>query len=284
MSIKHKVTRAFARQAFKIKTNTPHIMFAGGIIGVLGGTVLACRATLRIEPVLDEVKEEIDAVKTGLTDTEGYQKDLAYVYAKSAIKVAEVYAPAIAVGGLSLVALTGAHIQLSRRNTALTVAYTGLHHAYNEYRNRVREAVGKDKELDLYFGATNETVEDDKGKKHQVKVVDPNKLSPYARFFDEASVNWQKDPEINRLFVQCRQNFANNLLVSRGHLFLNEVYDMLGIDRSSAGQVVGWVINDNGDNFVDFGIFEAHSAPFVNGYERSILLDFNVDGVVVDKI
>lgn len=109
-------------------------------------------------------------------------------------------------------------------------------------------------------------------------------MSPYARFFDEASANWVKDPEINHIFVQCQQNFANNLLIARGHLFLNEVYDMLGIDRSSAGQVVGWVISGDGDNFVDFGMFEAHSARFVNGYERSILLDFNVDGVVVDKI
>ncbi len=284
MSIKHKVTRSFAHKALKIKTNSPHILFAGGIVGVVGASVLACRATLRLESVLDEVKEEIDEVKSDPDDTTEHKKDLAYVYAKSAVKVGQVYTPAIVVGGVSLIALTGAHMQLSRRNAALTVAYTGLHHAYNEYRNRVRDTVGEDKELDLYFGATNEKVQDEKGKTKDIKVVDVNKLSPYARFFDEASVNWQKDPEINRLFVQCQQNYANNLLLSRGHLFLNEVYDMLGIDRSSSGQVVGWVINDDGDNFVDFGIFEAHNAPFVNGYERSILLDFNVDGVVVDKI
>lgn len=280
MSIKNKITTLAARQSLKLKKNSPHLLFVGGIAGIITGTVLACRATLKIEPMLDEIKAEIDEIN----NADVSQRDVAYVYGKSTARLLRAYGPAVAVSGLSIAALTGAHIQMSRRNTALTIAYAGLHQAYMEYRARVREELGDDRELDLYFGSTDEKVKGEDGKMHDVKVVDPNKMSPYARFFDEGSANWQKNAEFNRLFVQCQQNYANNLLHARGHLFLNEVYDMLGIERSSAGQAVGWVINSDGDNFVDFGLFEAHAKGFVNGYEPRILLDFNVDGVVIDKI
>jgi hypothetical protein len=127
---------------------------------------------------------------------------------------------------------------------------------------------------------TEEKNED--GTKELIPHVDPNKWSPYARFFDEGSPEWKKNSELNRLYVQCQQNYANNLLRARGHVFLNEVYDMLGIDRSQAGSVVGWVIGTDGDNYVDFGLQRAFSSGLIG--ERNILLDFNVDGVIYDKI
>lgn len=280
MSFKESLTRAVSRQTLVMKKNSPHLLFAGGVIGVVAGTVLACKATLRSEKMLDEIKTEIDEVKA--SDLE--QGDLTYVYGKSAVRIVKAYAPAIAVTGGSLLILTGAHVQLARRNAALTVAYATLHRAYLDYRGRVREAVGPEKELDLYHGVTLEQAKDEAGKPAEFKTVDVNNLSPYARFFDEGSPNWNQDSEYNRIFIQCQQNYANNLLIARGHLFLNEVYDMLGINRSSAGQVVGWVINSDGDNYVDFNMFQAHQSGFVNGHEPSILLDFNVDGVVYDKI
>lgn len=289
MKIKNTLTRTIARQKFRIHKNSPHILFGLGIAGVVTSTVLACKATLKADSMFAEMKAEIDAVKNEEPVDVGNavafgRKDLAYVYCRNVARFTQTYAPALAVGGVSIALLTGSHIQLTRRNTALTIAYAGLHKAYAEYRDRVRAELGEEKELDLYFGATEETVVGENGKKEFQKVVDPNKLSPYARFFDEGSPNWQKNAEINRLFIQCQQNYANNVLQARGYLFLNEVYQMLGIDWSSAGQAVGWFLNDEGDNFVDFGIFEARNANHVNGSERSILLDFNVDGVIIDKI
>lgn len=284
MSVKTKITRALARQSLKLKKNSPHIMFAGGMVCVVTGAVLACKATLKAEPLLDDIKAELDHIKRTDLAPEPDRRDIAYVYGKSTVKLVNLYSPALIVGGVGLAALTGAHVQMTRRNTALTIAYAGLHKAYMEYRARVRSAVGEERELDLYFGATDETVVGEDGKKKTVKVVDPNALSPYARFFDEGSPNWQKNAEYNRLHIQCQQNYANNMLQARGYLFLNEVYTMLGINMSSAGQAVGWFLNSDGDNFVDFGIFEARNSSLVNGEERSILLDFNVDGVIIDKI
>lgn len=112
-------------------------------------------------------------------------------------------------------------------------------------------------------------------------------VSPYARWFNETCLGWNNIPENNLMFLRYQQNHANDMLKSRGYIFLNEVYDMLGIPRTKAGQVIGWVFDpDNpvGDNYVDFGLFDTRNEDFVNGYINSVLLDFNVDGAILDQL
>jgi len=263
-------------------------MFAGGLTGVITSTVLACRATLQLAEDLPAMKAELDEVRNDISNktksTESHKQDLAYVYGKNALHVAKLYAPAVLIGGLSVSSLTGSHIMLNRRNAGLTAAYAAVAKAYDEYRVRVKDELGGDRENDLYHAAYLEKVQQQDGKTVEIKRADPNAWSAYARFFDEGCINWVKNAELNRLFIQCQQTYANNLLQARGHIFLNEIYDMLGIDRTQAGQVVGWVIGEDGDNYIDFGLFEANSSRFINGWERSVLLDFNVDGVIYDKI
>jgi gas vesicle protein len=282
------LTRSFNRNVLIFKKQSPHIFFIGGIVGTVASTALACRATLKLSESLDKIKQDVDNLHSLKEDTnyphDQYQKDLAVVYGRAALDITKLYAPSVIVGVASITALTSSHVTLAKRNTALMAAYSAVQEAYTNYRDRVRSELGEEKELDIYHATELQTVENGEGKKEVVKVSDPNKYSPYARFFDEVSPNWRKDPELNKLFIQCQQNYGNQLLQARGHLFLNEVYDMLGIDRSKAGAVVGWVIGKEGDNFVDFGIYEAFNSRFVNGWERSILLDFNVDGVIYDKI
>ena len=111
--------------------------------------------------------------------------------------------------------------------------------------------------------------------------------SQYARYFNSGCAAWTKDPECNLVYLRHQQNYATELLRHRGYLFLNEVYDMLGLPRTKAGQVIGWVYdeaNPVGDNYVDFGIYNERNEDFVNGYAESLLLDFNVDGNVLDKL
>lgn len=288
------LTRKIGRQVLTFKKQSPHIFFVAGIVGSVTSTILACRATLKLSDTLNEIETDIKSVKmlkensdkTGTAAYNGdeYGKDLSYVYARAGLKITRLYGSSVVIGVASLTMLTRSHIELSKRNAALMAAYATLQQAYDDYRERVREELGESKELDLYHGATTERVKNEDGKSEDIKVVDPNKMSPYSRIFDEYSPHWEKDPELNKLYIQCQQNYANNLLIARGHLFLNEVYDMLGMDRSKAGAVVGWVIGNVGDNYVDFGLYEARNSPFINGWERSIFLDFNVDGVIFDKI
>lgn len=288
-------TRALGRAILKSKKNSPHIFFAAGVAGGVGSTVLACRATLQLSEKVDALQDTVGEVKAlgeaaiddpkSAYSSKEYNKDLGYVYAMGTLEIVRLYLPAVVLGGASVMALTGSHVVLARRNAALTATVGMLSTAFEGYRQRVAAEFGKERELDIYHGVEEEPCLDEKGKEiGTVKVVDPNALSPYSRFFDEYSPNWEKNAEINRLFVQAQQQYFNHILNSRGHVFLNEIYDALGIERSQEGAVVGWIRDGEGDNYIDFGIFEVQNRDFVNGQERSILLDFNVDGVVYDKI
>lgn len=280
------VTRSLGRGSLILRKHGPTIGFVGGVAGVVTSTVMACRATLKLADELPEMKHKLEQAKSTnhLSDTEK-TKDVAYVYTHNTLAVARLYGPSVIVGVVSIAALTGSHVTLNRRNAGLTAAYAAVSKAYDEYRDRIREEVGEERELDIYRGVTQEKTKlNGDSKKSEVSVIDPNKRSPYSRIFDECSSEWTKNPEINRIFITCQQNYLNNRLQVIGHVFLNEAYDALGFERTSAGAVVGWVISEDGDNFIDFGIFEAYNSPFVNGLERSVILDFNVDGPIWDKI
>lgn len=290
--IPNSISRGIGRKVLQTKKNSPHIFFVAGLGAVVGGTVLACRATLKLDKELDEIKNDVLTVK-GLgedakenhnrTYEREYARDLLYVYGKSSYRLLKLYGPSIAVGGFGVALLTGSHVQLSRRNNALTLTLASVMKAYDEYRLRVAEEVGEERELELYRAIHNEKVEED-GKNKVIKVTDPTGWSPYAKIFDETSIYWKKNAELNRMFLECQQRYMNHLLHSRGHVFLNDVYDSLGFERTSSGAVVGWVREGVGDGHIDFGLFEATSSQFINGFEKSIILDFNVDGPVWDKI
>lgn len=289
MSIKTKVTQAVAKQTLKLSHNSPHILFGFGVVGVVGATVLACRATLKLEKTLEDIQDDLEGVKDDRVPSDNVKKDLAYAYGKGALDLAKLYGPSVVVGGVSVALLTSSHVQLTRRNAALTAAYTGLHQAYSEYRKRVAEHVGEDAERNLYYGVKTEPGVDENGKKAVGKTIDPNSLSVYAKIFGEMNPNWNSDPEVNRLFLQCQQNYFNHVLHARGHVFLNEVLDALGFERTHAGQIVGWAISKpgdvtEGDGYVDFRMFDPANSNFINGYEKSVLLDFNVDGPVLNYL
>ncbi len=287
------IGRTVARNALIAQKSSPGVLLGLGIVGMVGSTVLACRATLKMDQVVEEAKGKLDTAKT-LEHPEYSERDrsrdISLIYFQSGVKVARLYAPAIIIGGLSIAALTGSHRILSNRNAALTAAYTALERGFAEYRARVVDKYGEDEDRNLRYGSQQVQIEDPKtGKKKTVTRVADGVPSIYARFFDDSSVSWSKEPEYNLIFLQCQQNYANDLLKTRGHVFLNEVYDMVGIPRSKAGAVVGWVLSHNGetDNFVNFGVFDIKSdkaREFVNGLEGAILLDFNVDGIIYDKI
>ena len=286
------IGRTLARNVLIAQKNSPGLLLGTGIVGMVGSTVLACRATLKMNEVLEQAQSNLDIAKR-LNHVDyserDRQKDITLIYFQTTVKIIKYYGPAVIVGGASIYALTSSHNILTRRNAALTAAYTALEKGFNEYRARVVEKYGEEVDQQFRYGHRKVEIEDAKGKKKTVKRVGLGDPSIYARFFDPFSSSWNKEPEYNLIFLKCQQNYANDLLRSRGHVFLNEVYDMLGIPRSKAGAVVGWVLSPNGDtdNFINFGVFDGTTEAvrdFVNGQEGAILLDFNVDGVIYDKI
>ncbi len=301
-----KVNRTFYKAGFQLKKHSPEILVVTGVIGVVTSAVLACKATRKLDSVLEESKEQIDKIKDYIEEegySEGYtekdaSKDLTITYTQSALKIAKLYGPSVILGAASIGAIFGGHNILRKRNVALAAAYTAVDKGFKDYRNRVIERFGKELDRELKYNIKSDTVEvtelDEDGKEKTSKVtvntVDPNELSEFARFYDDGCTGWTKDPELNLVFLKKQQCWANDLLKSRGWLTLNEVYDMLGITRTAAGMVVGWIYDEKhpvGDNFVDFGIYDINNEAnrrFVNGLERTILLDFNVDGNIYDKI
>jgi hypothetical protein len=295
-AVRNAVTSRVGRQLLVVQKHSPTIMFGAGVVGVVTAAVLASRATLKLEETLDDIQRDLDNAKAlnnkspELYSNDDFQRDKIIMTTKTAIKVVKLYGPAILVGAASIAALTGSHVTLNRRFAGVTAAYAALEQGFDKYRRRVVNEYGPEKDRELRYGLVDKEIveETEEGPvKRTVKGLANKDCSIYARFFDETSTSWNKIPSYNQLFIRCQQNYANDLLRSRGHVFLNEVYDMLGLERSKEGAVVGWVLDGNGDGFIDFGVFsgsEWMGQLFVNGNERSVLLDFNVDGVIYDKI
>lgn len=276
------------------------------MIGTVASAVMACRATTKVSGIIDNAKEEIEKVHTVMEDEsyadkyseEDSKKDLTIIYAQTGLKIAKLYAPSVILGILSLGGIVASNNILRKRNVALAAAYATIDNSFKDYRKRVVERFGEevDKQLKYNIKAkqVEETVVDDNGKEKKVKttvnVVNPDEISDYARFFDEASPYWEKDPEFNLMFLKSQEKYANDLLKAQGYLFLNDVYKSLGLEPTKAGQVVGWIYdpeNPDIDNYVDFGIYDVSNErkrAFVNGYERNILLDFNVDGNIWESM
>lgn len=300
--MKEKLMRTYKKVELKAMKHSPEILAGVGVVGVIASTVMACKATTKLSDILEESKDQLDQIKTVAVDPayadkyseDDAKKDTTITYVQTGVKVAKLYAPSVILCAGSLGCLLASNNILKKRNAALSAAYMTVDKSFKEYRKRVADRFGEEVEKEIRYNIKAKEVitVDENGNEvtETVKIMDgtddPNTYSDYARFFDESCAAWQNDAEYNLTFLKAQQQYANDLLKSRGRLFLNEVYRMLGIDETKAGQVVGWVYNpDNptGDNFVDFGIYNMQRErvrAFVNGYEPNILLDFNVDGVI----
>ena len=298
----NSLAKVTGRAGLTVRKYSPEILLVVGITSAVGSTILACRATLKVDEVKKTHQDKVDRINDcWVTQQDEYsekdhKRDLTVVYTQTAVDYIKLYGPAVTLGALSIVALVGGHGIMKKRNVALVAAYKAVEEGFNAYRQRVRDEYGEDTDYMFKNGLKAETVTEtevgEDGKTHKVKktrmaVIDGSTPSVYARFFDESCRQWSKTPEYNLMFLHAQQEYFNTMLISRGHVFLNEVYDALGIDRTQAGTMVGWVMRKDGkgDNKIDFGLYNGDSErarAFVNGDERSILLDFNVDGVIYD--
>lgn len=305
-------SRAINKMAFQIKKHSPEILMVAGIVGGVTSAVMACKATTKVQAVLDEAKENVKGIHTvyetpemraaykekwGEEYTEQQKKkDLAVTYAKTGLQFAKLYGPAVALGAVSIGCILTSNNIVNKRNLAITAAYAAVDKGFKDYRGRLIDRFGEELDHELRYNIkteeVKETIVNEKGEEETVtktvKTIDSNDIPQTAKFFCEGCKGWDKDPEGNLFFLKQVQNWANDRLRSKGHLFLNEVYDQLGIDRTRIGQRIGWVYDEKDSNlynYVDFGIYnmdDERKRAFVNGYERNILLDFNCDGDVFD--
>lgn len=290
-----------SKAVMKLKKHSPEILVVAGIAGTVVSAVLACKATTKVAEILDETKGTLDTIHEGMetgaingqeyTNEDG-KKDTVVVYAQTGMKLAKLYGPAIILGTLSVTSILASNNILRKRNVALGAAYAAIDKSFKEYRGRVIERFGEQVDTELKYGIKAKKFEEievdpETGKEKKVKktvmVADPNLQSDYAVYFDSKSRNYETNPDYNRMFLKAQQAFANDKLQTRGHLFLNEVLDDLDLPRTPAGQIVGWT-KDGPDGYVNFRIVEVERETEDGRYEPALLLDFNVEGNIWEKM
>ena len=290
-----------SKAVMKLKKHSPEILVVAGIAGTVVSAVLACKATTKVAEILDETKGTLDTIHEGMetgaingqeyTNEDG-KKDTVVVYAQTGMKLAKLYGPAIILGTLSVTSILASNNILRKRNVALGAAYAAIDKSFKEYRGRVIERFGEQVDTELKYGIKAKKFEEievdpEIGKEKKVKktvmVADPNLQSDYAVYFDSKSRNYETNPDYNRMFLKAQQAFANDKLQTRGHLFLNEVLDDLDLPRTPAGQIVGWT-KDGPDGYVNFRIVEVERETEDGRHEPALLLDFNVEGNIWEKM
>lgn len=299
--IMKSVNGVASKAVMKLKKHSPEILVVAGIAGTVVSAVLACKATTKVAEILDETKGTLDTIHEGMETgaingqeytTEDGKKDTVVVYAQTGMKLAKLYAPAIILGTLSITSILASNNILRKRNVALGAAYAAIDKSFKEYRGRVIERFGEQADTELKYGIKAKKFEEievdpETGKEKKVKktvmVADPNLQSDYAVYFDSKSRNYETNPDYNRMFLKAQQAFANDKLQTRGHLFLNEVLDDLDLPRTPAGQIVGWT-KDGPDGYVNFRIVEVERETEDGRHEPALLLDFNVEGNIWEKM
>lgn len=299
--IMKSVNGVTSKAVMKLKKHSPEILVVAGIAGTVVSAVLACKATTKVAEILDETKGTLDTIHEGMetgaingqeyTNEDG-KKDTVVVYAQTGMKLAKLYGPAIILGTLSITSILASNNILRKRNVALGAAYATIDKSFKEYRGRVIERFGEQVDTELKYGIKAKKFEEievdpETGKEKKVKktvmVADPNLQSDYAVYFDSKSRNYETNPDYNRMFLKAQQAFANDKLQTRGHLFLNEVLDDLDLPRTPAGQIVGWT-KDGPDGYVNFRIVEVERETEDGRHEPALLLDFNVEGNIWEKM
>jgi hypothetical protein len=285
MNISPALQQNFGRIGLQLQKHAPTILTVTGVTAVTAATFFAAKNTLKLEAALDEGKDRLRWANEQIEAGDAPESFRAAAYVKNVLEVAKLYfvPTGLLIGGIVCI-LSGQNI-LNKRNAALAAAYNGLAASYDAYRERVREEYGEEAEKDIFLGQKTEIVEDEKGKKTKVKrLVDgEHSGSPYRFYYDQNNDNWTGFNDQNLYRLQMVQNMYNDILRARGHVLLHEVLDTLGIERTPASVVTGWIYdpeNENhfGDDFIEFNIRDYQAEK---GY---FLLDMNVDGTIFDKI
>ena len=298
-----QINKTAHRFGFKLKKHSPEILVVAGVIGMVTSAVMACRSTTKIHEILDEAKDTVDTIHNSVDNPnlpeeytkEDEKKDLTIVYAKTGMRLIKLYGPSIVLGTLSVTSIFASSNILRKRNVALAAAYATVDKGFKEYKERVIQRFGEAVDKELTYGVKAETIgekiTDEDGNEQTVKKTvlteAPAGLGPYAKIFDECNPNWERNSDYNASFLRAQQAYANQKFMAQGYLFLNDVYKLLGFNPTKAGQTVGWIFDPEDPslhNYVDFGMLQvSHTSGFINGIENSIILNFNVDGNILNS-
>ena len=294
--MKFDVVGMVNRCTFFLKQHAPEILVVGGAAGTIVGGVMACVATTHLPEVHEKAHARMEVIREQSAEDER-KAAMTKAYIQTGFEYVKLYAPSVIVGGLSITSILAGNNILRKRNVALAAAYATLDSSYKKYRGRVASRFGEDVEREIYHDiqkkTIKETVTDENGNEVEVeKTIEvAGELDEYSRYFEKGKTRAAEDShEYNMFFLTLQERLANDQLRAHGYLFLNDVFQMLGYDRTKVGAVTGWVYDPENadkyqnDNHVNFHIQPIYRIDENTGdeYVETILLSFNVDGPILD--
>lgn len=296
------ITTAFYTGVARISKHAPTILSVTASAGVIATGYLAWKAGTRFE---DVEGRDWDRRKECLKNADNIpDEDVPKIERKNRIlfilDTVRTVAPAAIVGAATITMIYFSNSISKKRLAAMGAAYATLQTAFDGYKRTMVEALGKESVEKILkpklpnVGKSAEEILSSDNKSDAANVSDAvvnslKALSPYARIIaEESSTCWDPNEDYTSQNLAAVQLWANRRLERKGHLFLNEVFDQLGLSRTREGAVVGWLKNGDGDNYVSFGDFDAsvYRVPS-DDYTRvdsNFIVDFNVDGVIWDRI
>ena len=312
-TIKNAAGQRVGLATLAVKKYSPELMVTSGIGGGLVAAILLAKAHKKSEETFEYIFEQLDEVKDAIEENnalveEGLEKGVdlpeeSHIIGKSELvkvcwplylefgkEAAVLYGPAVLLGLFSVGMIVGSHGILRRRNQALFSTVVLIERAFNTYRERVREELGKDDDNRFLYGLEKRkktVITTDKDGKKKRKKEEENVLgediSPimYQRVFDPTNINWGNSEKSNHFWLGAVQQMMNDKLENQGFVLLNDAYKALGYDSTPEGAVVGWSLAAPGDDFIDFGVGEPWNENRPNG---ALLIDFNVNGSVYEYI
>ena len=194
-----------------LKQNASTILTCMGGAGVIATFVTAVKATPKALSLLEKAKEEKEELT--ILDT---------------VRIAgPAYISTILVGASTIVCIFGANILNKRQQATLMSAYALLDNSYKEYKDKVKELYGEDTDREVRNEIAKDIKEDEK-----FPVEDGKQL-----FYDEFSQRYFESTTEDVL----RAEYELNRLLSRDdRVFLNDFYELLGIETVDYGDYLGW--------------------------------------------
>ena len=267
------ITTMFYTSMARISKHAPTILSIGASVGVVATSYLAWQAGRTFEDGPEY--RNYDRVQWCIEHADEFaDEDVPKQERKNRLlfvaDIARHIAPTVIVGGTTIALIYFSNSISRKRMAALSAAYFTLQKGFDSYKKRMVETLGKETVDKIVApklpntGLSAEEILAMDNKSDAGDVVDAvlslvGECSPYARIVSETSSNaWDPSEDYTMMNITEIQNWANRRLEKKGHLFLNEVHDQLGLSRTKEGALVGWIKNsENGDGYVSFGDFES---------------------------
>lgn len=288
--MREQVTQLIGKVKLGAKRNAPEILLGGAFLTGTASIILASRATLKAKDIKNTLEGNKMALEFNLNAgsiTENEAKaSIRKIYMKYALDLTKEYAIPAGLYAATVAMVFSSYKIQKNRQVALATALAACTTAYNTLLDKLKNgaAIGLTAKEVLEGVEGREVVDPETGEVTIEKVQGEPVNGLYQVRFDRYATAWEKDKFQNETTLRSEENWANDRLRLQGYVFLNDIYDRLGIPRTKVGQIVGWTLNGDGDGFIDFGIKDCAEYEDIRYDSNAFDLNFNVDGNILDKI